>query len=403
MKSTIKILFALMAVLLVLAGCEYEVAKPQWEQDHENPPVPVITEMDPAEGAIAGVNAITLIGENFADSLQRNHVYFNNVEAEIIEASSASITVRRPNLESDSSVVNSSVKLVSYDALLVAAYSDPYPVFSVTEQYGNFIENLTLAAITTDQDSNLYVVETTSRNIYKITPDEEKSLVGVAGGTVYDLKMSPSGKLILLFNNKEIHQVDPDAVVDTAVVWTGVKKRVKYGDFNESGNFYAASKSSDLICVKPDLTSRQLGFYSSDEIFCVRVLDNDVYVLVKLKNGEPELGIWKHEILDADGNLGEGQLVLDWAETGDFADVDPTGFDIDAESNIYIAADREENPLMVRYTNGDLDTYYKDIIPGPAKQIIWSTGTHLFMILDGDEKNVLRIDMGVQGAPNFRG
>ncbi|MBN2104144.1 hypothetical protein JW835_08910, partial [bacterium] len=199
-------------------------------------------------------------------------------------------------------------------------------------------------------------------------------------------------------------QVDPDAAVDTATVWTEVTKRVKYGDFDENRNFYAAAKSSDLICVKPDLTSRQLGFYSSDEIFCVQVLNNDVYVLVELDDGEPVMGVWRHEILDKEGTLGERELVLDWAHTGAFTDAAPSSFTFDEYGNMYIGTEDLYNPLMVMYTNGDLDIYYKDIIPGPAKQIAWSAGTHLFMILDGDdEKTVLRIDMGVQGAPHFRG
>jgi hypothetical protein len=51
MKSIIKILIACMAVILVMTGCEYDVAQPMWEKDHEATPVPVISGIEPAGGA----------------------------------------------------------------------------------------------------------------------------------------------------------------------------------------------------------------------------------------------------------------------------------------------------------------------------------------------------------------
>ncbi|MFC1569479.1 IPT/TIG domain-containing protein [bacterium] len=397
MKITIKILFILMSVLLVMTGCEYDVAQPHWEQEHENPSAVAITAIEPADGAIAGVNTIKIMGENFADDMTRNHVYFDNVEAEIMESSTIEISVRRPNLVSDASVV----KVVSYDALVVATHS-PYPIASVQATYGNFLENLALATIATDGDNNLYVVETASRNIFKITPDGDKSQVGVAAGNVSDMKISPDGKLLILFNDTEIHQVNPDAAIDTAVVWTEVTKRVKYGDFDENGNFYVASKSSDLIVIKAsDMSSSQIGVYARDEIFCVRVFNGYVYVLVELRSGEPELAIWRHAILDADGNLGDQELVLDWLETGVFAESEPTSFTFDKDGNLFVATDYD-SPIMIMDTNGQVEPFYKDILPGPAKQIVWGTDTHLYMIWDGDpDKTVLQVDMGIQGAPYY--
>ena len=154
MKSIIKILIALVVVLLVMTGCEYDVAEPQWTQEHEDPPVPVINQVDPS-GAVAGVNTITIMGEYFSDTMEKNHVYFDNTEVEILESSSDMIKVRRPNIVNDSSTVT----VVSYDALLAAKFG-PYRVDSVMEPYGNFLENDALSALAMDEDENLYVVLT---------------------------------------------------------------------------------------------------------------------------------------------------------------------------------------------------------------------------------------------------
>ena len=289
------------------------------------------------------------------------------------------------------------VKVVSYDALLVADYG-PYPVSRVHELYGNFIENLPLATLAADHDENLYVVETTSRNIVQIKPGGEKTVVGVGNGAVSDLKVSPAGQLIVLFNNREIQQVNPDAVVDTASIWVEVASRVKYGDFDSNGNFYCGTRSSDLITVKAsDLSNSKLGIYARDEIFDVQVSGGYVYVLVEARSSEPAMAIWRHPILDADGNLGSQELVLDWSQTGAYAESTPTAFTLDAESNLYVSTDYAD-PVFVLYADGTQDTYYKDILPAPISQLAWGNGTYLYMIWDGDpDKNVVRVDMGVNG------
>jgi hypothetical protein len=393
MKAIIKSLTVLAALMLLLAGCEYDVAEPQWTKDHTNPPETEITSIEPAEGAGAGVNVITINGNNFAAEQERNRVYFANIEVEVLNGSASSISVRRPNLVSDDAMV----KVVSYDALIVAEFG-PYPVSQVHELYGNFIENLPLAALTIDQDENLYVVESTSRNIVRIKPSGEKTLVGVGNGAVSDLKISPTGQLIVLFNNREIQQVNPDAAVDTAAIWVEVPSRVKFGDFDSNANFYCGTRSSDLITVKgSDLSSTKLGVYARDEIFDVQVSGGYVYVLVEARSTEPAMAIWRHAILDANGNLGDQELVLDWSQTGEYAESVPTGFILDAGGNLYVSTDYVD-PIFVLYSDGTQDIYYKDILPTPISQFVWGNGTYLYMIWDGDsDKNVIRVDMGVEG------
>jgi sugar lactone lactonase YvrE len=393
MKSIIKCLTVLAALLLLLAGCEYDVAEPQWTKEHVNPPEPVISSVEPDGGALPGVNIITINGNNFAAEEGRNRVYFSNIEVEVLSSSASAIQVRRPNLVSDDAMV----KVVSYDALLVAEYG-PYPVSQVHQFYGNFIENLALAALTVDQDENLYVVESTSRNIVQIKPSGEKTLVGVGNGAVSDLKVSPAGQLILLFNNREIQQVNPDAVVDTAAIWVEVASRVKFGDFDSNGNFYCGTRSSDLIIIKgSDLSSKKLGVYARDEIFDVQARGGYVYVLVEARSTEPAMAIWRHAILDADGNLGAQELVLDWSQTGEYAESIPTGFTLDAQGNLYVSTNYVD-PIFVLYADGTQDIYYKDILPTPVSQFVWGNGTYLYLIWDADsDKNVVRVDMGVEG------
>ena len=86
MKSTIQMISCLLLVsaVLMLTGCEYDVAEPQWTQPQPETPVPEITGMDPADVAGAGANTITITGVHFGASKEMNDVYFDNVQAEVI-------------------------------------------------------------------------------------------------------------------------------------------------------------------------------------------------------------------------------------------------------------------------------------------------------------------------------
>ena len=320
-------------------------------------------------------------------------MYFDNMEAEILESSSGMIRMRRPDIVNDSSTVT----VVSYDALLAAKFS-PYRVDDVVEHYGNFLDNDALSALAMDKDENLYVVFTTDpRNIYKVTPDGDKTIIGsIAGANVSGAKIAPNGNLILIVNDEEILQIDMAGGADTTTVWAEVDKRVKYGDFDEYGNFYTGSRRTDLIVVKTDLSSEGIGVYARDEIFDVRVFDGYVYVLVE----SDAFYIYRHQILDADGNVGDQEPVLDWAETGEFADSEPLTFTFDENGTLYVGTDNEYAILSV--SDEGMDIFYKGIIPGPAKQLLWGNGHYLYMIWDdAQEETVLRIDMGVNGAPYY--
>jgi hypothetical protein len=201
MKSIIKMLIAFVVLILFMTGCKYEVAEPPWEKDFVNPPTPVIKEIQPADVAPAGINTITIVGENFAETIDDNKVYFDNVNAEIITVSTNSITVYRPNLVSDSSTI----WIVSYDAIVTAKYA-PYKIDQVMERYGDFRDNNQLGAIAVDEDENMYAIEIST--VYKITPEGEKTFIGQAQGNAYDARMGPSGELVVLWNSDVISQMD---------------------------------------------------------------------------------------------------------------------------------------------------------------------------------------------------
>ncbi|MEJ2196924.1 MAG: IPT/TIG domain-containing protein, partial [Ignavibacteriaceae bacterium] len=146
----VAIVFLATIITIIINGCEFDVAEPLWEKDYDLPSSPVITGIEPSEGAVPGVNKIVIRGENFIGISSDHSVYFEipdltTVLADLVEVTQTSITVRRPNLVTQSAMI----KINSDSAGLVVKYG-PYKIDKVVEEYGSFLENLELRSVTVD-------------------------------------------------------------------------------------------------------------------------------------------------------------------------------------------------------------------------------------------------------------
>jgi len=392
-------LFIILA-LVIITGCEYDVASPQWEEDFQNPPTPRITQVEPAQGAVAGVNLITISGENFLDVPDTNGVYFDNITAEIVSNSISAIVVRRPNLVAEACTV----KVVPNQTLVVAKYG-PYKVDPVIETYGSFLENLDLRVVAIDSDENLYVIETIARNIIKVTPDGVQTTIGNTTRPPTDAVIGPDGRLYLPANNREILVVDLQTGASSRWTQLASGRVVKYGDFDENGYFYTGGRRSQLVIVDPGLTDIATGYYANDEIFGIRVYQSYLYLAVKIASTDaqnPELAIWRHS-LDSNGNVGDKELYLDLTTDENIASRTVNSIHFSANGTLYIGTDSPD-PLLINVAgSNNVDFFYKNILPSNCKHFCWGTGNYIYMIANDPNWdpawNVYQVDMGISSAP----
>jgi hypothetical protein len=398
---TIAALF--MAVLMaVMTGCKYDVAEPLWYGSFTAPPTPSITQINPSVAG-GGVNTITIVGENFGVTPDTNSVYFNNVSAEILSASATSITVRRPNLVTDSATV----MVVPPKALVVAKYAQPYKITSVSAKYGAFVSNAALSAPAVGPGEVLYVVDQSSKAVIAVTTGGDKTTLATATRVPFEIKVH-NGKLILLGNNRSIEMID--LATNTLSEWVKLAtgKNAKYGDFDANGYFYTGSLKTDLFILSnatPPVPTAS-GIYAKDEILGVRVFNGYLYVLIKAGTptaDNPATALWKHSI-GAGGVLGARQLVLDWTKTA-FSTLAIKGLSFSASGIIYFATDGTNPMLTYDPTTNAIDILYKGILPTYCDFICWGTGQYIYMIRGNtsasEEWTVYRIDTGVQGAPYY--
>ena len=342
------------------------------------------------------MNYITIMGSNFSTVLENNKVYFDAYEAEITTATSTTLTVRRPNIAGESTV-----KVVNLQGFNYATFG-PYMVNAAYESYGDYDGANGFTSMTVDRNENVYSFHINPRSVYKVTPDGEKTVIGETEKSITDALVAADGNLVLLFKNAEIHKMDVNTGVESP--WVDVGEKVAFGDFDSNGNLYSGGIKTDLVITKTDETSTTLGVYGSDRINAVRVFNGYVYLLVDLNKSDeqhPDLAIWRHQILDANGSLGAQELILNWEETGVFAESDPLDFTFAQDGTMYVATNNTY-PILVVNTDNTQDILYKDILPEQALTIVWGAANDLYMVQDGAEI-LLRIFMGKPGAPVFGG
>jgi hypothetical protein len=384
-----------------MVGCEYDGATAVYYQEHAQTPTPAITGINPGVAG-GGVNYITIVGKDFSAEAGNNKVYFDGALAELVNSSTTSLTVRRPSRAGDSTTV----KVVSYGALLTAKYG-PYKITQVSSAHGNFASGNQLSVLAVDKAENLYWVETVSREITRFTPDGQKAIVATALRAPSDARIGPGGRLYLIGSgtgHREINAVNLETGAIKQWHRLAASKPVKFGDFDASGYFYAGGTRTDLMVITPDSTNRATGFYAANEILAVRVYNGYLYVAARVP-GTPSApnpsSISRHQILDALGNLGSKELMIDFAG-GEFASRTIRALTFSADGIMYIATDSPDPLLIFNPATSSVDYLYKGILPSYCKQFYWGTGNYLYMIR-GDtalqqEWNVYRIDMGTNGA-----
>jgi hypothetical protein len=410
--------FFMLAGLMVAActatviGCKYDVAGPMWDKSAPTVTTPTITGVIPPRVAPAGVNTITIQGQSFSDSISDMSVYFNSTLAEIVSASSTSLTVRRPNLFAASA----EIKVVSAKAYLAAKMS-PYDIDAVMDRYGAFVANIPLATVAVDSAEDLYVVGlATPYTFWMVTPDGSAAQLSVTAVSpaikrVYSDARIHNGNLYLIGKlQREIQMADLSTGRLTRWTRLPVGIPVNCGDFDAYGNFYTGGASTDLCVVPPnplvDLTTAQIktaGSYLTEEILAIRVFNGHLYVASRQVNTLNPAKIWSHTI-DAAGNLGPQSLVVDLAG---FSSSVVKAIAFSATGTMYITID-DVNPLVVfDPTTNTLDYFYKGILAPYGKQSAWGSGQNLYMISNDPAAqtanmwNIIRVRMGTSGVPYF--
>jgi len=399
MKSILKAALGLLALILLSLSCEKNrYPKSIWDPNEQSAPTPIITSVLPLDSTYAGVGTVTINGENFSPNADENIVYFSGVPGTILEASSTELKVQTPVVISDSVVIKVAVR----GAFLFGVYDGLYKLYPAVIDYGPFDNFTDVWALEVDADENLYVsVGPTVKAIWKVDTDQDTAVyVNTTFDKASGMKFGPDGSIYYVNLLSYMFRVLPGGGSDE--LFLAVGGGVRDLDFDENGNIYAAGSGKKIFTILPDKSYKESADYGDYSLNSIRVYNGYVYVIAVNVSGEKK--IYRNQILNSTGDLGENELVLDWnIYTGNDGS-EPLALTFSSTGEMFIGSDRTGEAMTKVAPDGNMEPFFNAVLTPPINYLSWGNGNYLYATNRTNEKlKIIRIDMGDRASAPYYG
>ena len=370
-----------------------------WNENDLGNPKPFITSILPEEGGFAGIDTLTIYGGNFSTIASENIVYFNEAIGSIISSSDEMIEVVGPNLVSDSI----SIRIAVLGALEFGSYNILYKLYPAVEDYGPFDQFTDIFSLDLDREENLIVSLDGSPNaeFWMVDIDQDSSVWSGSLSKGSGMKLGPDGSIYFVNYQRFLYKDEQGTEKENSEIFKRLNGNATDLDFDSFGNLYVGGNGSliDVVDIQDNdgLSSgvTQVVDLDSLDIVAMRVFSGFLYILTN--NISFDQAIYKMEILNNEGALGEIEFVFDWSSYSN-NQFSALCFTIDYQGNIYIGSDSELYPITV-VENGSASTLYPSILSPPINYMSWGNSNYLYIINRmSDVNRVQRINTRTQGA-----
>lgn len=379
---------ALLSVLM-MAGCNEEPPASLYSDTYTSRPQPVVSSVDPATTALAGVTTITITGANFSATAAENQVYFDATPATILTASTTQLTVRAPNLVKDT--VQLRVSVYKSDKYSEAKQ---YTLQAAVRDFGELGRTDEPWAVTADAAGNIYVSISAS-GVKKITPAGVKTdyATHAAGVTKWSaMKVGPGGVLYSARILRVIYRT-PAGGGAPAIWVTGSKIGNIYDlDFDAQGNCWAGGNNASVYRVKQDTTVKAFPFTCNAR--SMRVYNGYLYVGGKVDTTE---GVWRAQIINSD-SLGAFESYYNFSATYSGYVVNAVTFA--ADGDMYIGTDAAAAVVIV-HPNKSAEPLYPGLFSPTTLLFTWGKDDDMYLIRSVNTPQLIRSTMLKTGAPYY--
>jgi len=373
-----KFIFAALFAMIILTGCnEEDKITSLWNGDYTASPAPVITSLAPANQGLAGVTAITIIGENFSEIKENNLVFFNGYKASVLEASPTRIIIRAPQIVSDSLIIK-----IAVHGSLYFSEGHSYKLKPSVEEYYSFDTQLGEIpwGVTLDALGNLYV-SLEGKNISKIKTDKSMSVWAPKGiETKWNsLQFGPNSTIYGAKLLRGIWKITENTAPTNAPWVTSPSgSSISDMDFDNALNLWAVGTNSNLtnnsiVVMKPDGTLKPYSF--PNKLTTVRYYNSYLYFSGLIDGKE---SVWRAIVVN--DSLGTPELYFNYSDN-----VHPSStinaLTFAEDGDLYIATNKTEDPVTIVHLDGSFEPLY----PGnfePNTNIVtmcWGNDEILFM------------------------
>ena len=384
-------LVPLAALVFALAACD-SGGSSLYDPDAQTGPAPVIASVSPDGVVLAGVDAVTIRGQNFSAAPSENRVVFddaagNSAAGEVLTASPSELVVRTPNLPNAALRVRVAVQGAQ-------DYSNPVPLplSPAFESFGDIGRTEVPYGIAADADGTLYLSlenEGVSVGVIQIAPDGTRS--PYFASTFPWAALARGGDRLFGVRRVRAAFELPEggsqgvlgAFQPTSLLLVGIAA-------TPAGVVYAGGNEPALFRVNADGSASQTDFPTN--IRALAYADGTLYAIGAGTAGAADQ---LYAVpLAADGTPGTPQAVAPLPAVG-------MALAVAADGTVFVGLDRVTDPIVTVAPGGQVEVLYPDVLSGPIASLAYGAGTQLYAVREaanGEAADVLRVETRREGA-----
>ena len=388
--------------LILFTGCENNLYPDDiWDETDVGGSQPLILSVDPTQGALAGIDTITIHGENFSENISKNIVYFDGVSAEILSSSPNSLTIIAPNIISDSIVIKVAVEA----AFNFAEFSSPYSLGAAIIDYGPFDMFTDIYSLDLDRGENLIVSMDGSPNaeFWMVDLQQDSSVWSGSLSKASGMKLGPTGSIYYVNYQRYLYKDEQGTPKENSEIFKRLNGNATDLDFDINGNLFTGGSGSQIDVV--DIYDEN-GFNSgvtevadldSLDVISLKVFEEYIYVMTK--SSTFNFSIYKLPILDVSGSLGTIELVFNL--TRYMPQISPLSMTIAQDGSIFTGNSNENEPITL-IKNGIASAFYPSIVTAPVNYISFGNQNYVYIVNKTAETNkVQRINVRMNGSEYY--
>ena len=388
--------------IFILSCEEPDAPDSVWDENDQGGSTPIVSSVEPAQGAFAGIDTLTITGQYFSDNISENLVYFNGMLGNVVEATSTTIGVVPPNLVSDSVQISVAVQ----GAFVFGKYENLYTLSAAVLEYGPFDQFTDIYSLDLDRQENVIVSmnATPDAQFWIVDTNQDSAVWSSALAKASGMKMGPTGSVYFVNYQRFLYRDEQGTEKENTEIFKRLNGNATDLDFDENGNLFVGGTGStiDLVDIynEDGLTDGVTEAKNLDtlDIISLKVFNNFLYVLTATVSSDQAL--YKIPILDNSGVLGDLELVFDWSNYTNY-EASALCFTLSESGDIFIGSDWSSQPLTI-IQNGSASGFYNTILTAPIIYMAWGNGNYLYVINKTEETNrVQRIDTRTTGAEYY--
>ncbi len=369
------LILALPVCFVLLLGCDSGTAPSIYDPDRGSLPDPVIESVAPEGRALAGVDIVTLTGQNFSNEATDNLVYFGDARADVVEASGTQLQVAAPNTPDPELEIRAVVIGAENFSNRVSYGLDPPFV-----EFGEVKDFEDVFGITTDPAGNLYVsllAFSLPVGIVRISAEGERSDYITPSTFVWvDMEFGPDDYLYAVRSVRAIFRfAGSGASPEVFAVIPASTVRLNTLTIDPDGGIWAAGDNTEIYSVTPAGDINSYAFEA--DVRDIALFGDHLYVA----GTQGDLsGVWRFG-MDSNHILREPEMFFDVTT---FNGATAYALEFSAAGQLFVGTDATD-PVIVVDSEGTGQVLYPGVFEQSVRQFSWGLDLQLYAATSSTE------------------